>query len=50
MCAHCALLEYARRRILTDDDLGDLAADVRARGARAFALLEHGLRDYAPRL
>jgi AcrR family transcriptional regulator len=46
---HRALLDYVRRRILTDDDPGRLAADVRRVGIRAFTLLEHGLGDYAPR-
>ena len=45
--AHRALLEYARRRVLAGADLTGLAAEVRQHAAAAFALLEHGLRDYA---
>jgi AcrR family transcriptional regulator len=44
-----ALLDHVRRRILADDEPGRLAADVRELGRRAFALLEHGLGDYAVR-
>jgi AcrR family transcriptional regulator len=44
-----ALVDYTRRRVLADDEPARLAADVRKLGHRAFALLEHGLRDYAPR-
>jgi AcrR family transcriptional regulator len=46
---HQALIDYVRRRVLADDDLTGLAADVRKLAAGAFALLEHGLGDYAPR-
>lgn len=42
-----ALLDYARRRILADDDLAGLAADVRRLRTSAFALLEQGLARYA---
>jgi AcrR family transcriptional regulator len=42
-----ALIDYTRRRILADDEPARLAADVRRRAQRAFALLEHGLGDYA---
>ena len=45
--AQRALLEYARRRVLSGADLAGLAAEVRQHTAAAFALLEHGLRDYA---
>lgn len=38
-----------RRRILDDEKPGRLAADVCRLGKRAFALLEKGLGDYAPR-
>ena len=41
------LIDYVRRRVSTDDEPARLAADVRKLGQRAFALLEHGLRDYA---
>jgi AcrR family transcriptional regulator len=44
-----ALVDYTRRRVLADQDLARLAADVRAHGRRAFALLERGLGGYAPR-
>lgn len=43
---HRALVDYVRRRILADDQPARLAADVRKAGEPAFALLEHGLRDY----
>jgi AcrR family transcriptional regulator len=42
-----ALIDYTRRRVLADEELARLAADVRRLGQRAFALLEHGLGDYA---
>ncbi len=42
-----ALIDYTRRRVLADQQLGRLAADVRGLYQRAFALLEHGLGDYA---
>jgi AcrR family transcriptional regulator len=44
---HRALLDYVRRRVLADDEPGVLAADIRRLTTEAFALLEHGLRDYA---
>ena len=44
-----ALIDYTRRRVLADEEPARLAADVRGLGQRAFALLEHGLGDYAPR-
>jgi AcrR family transcriptional regulator len=47
--AQRALLEYARRRVLSGADLTGLAAEVRQHTAAAFALLEHGLRDYEVR-
>ena len=46
---HRALIDYVRRRVLADDEPKGLAADVRRLTAEAFALLEHGLRDYAAR-
>ena len=49
MGVHVALLEYVRDRLLADDHASTIAADVREHGARAFALLERGLRDFAPR-
>jgi AcrR family transcriptional regulator len=42
-----ALIDYTRRRVLADEELTRLYADVRRLGQRAFALLEHGLGDYA---
>ncbi|MBO0815767.1 MAG: TetR family transcriptional regulator [Actinobacteria bacterium] len=47
MGTHRALLDYARRRVLADDDLPGLAADIRRLGVSAFALLEQGLARYA---
>jgi len=44
---HRALVDYVRGRVLADDDLGRLAADVSRITSEAFALLERGLRDYA---
>ena len=44
-----ALVDYTRRRVLADEAPARLAADVRGLGQRAFALLEHGLGDYAPK-
>ncbi len=43
MGVHSALLSHARARLLADDRPTEIAADVRAYGERAFALLEHGL-------
>jgi len=46
---HRALIDHVRRRTLAgDDDPTRLARDLRARGKRAFQLLEAGLGDYAP--
>jgi AcrR family transcriptional regulator len=45
--AQRAVLEYARSRVLSGADLARLAAEVREHTAAAFALLEHGLGDYA---
>jgi len=42
-----ALVDYTRRRVLADEEPTRLAADVRGLYQRAFALLEHGLGDYA---
>ena len=45
---HRALIDHVRRRTLAaDDDPSRLARDLRARGKRAFQLLEDGLGDYA---
>lgn len=40
---HRALIELARSRVLADDRVAEIGADVRAEGSRAFALLERGL-------
>jgi len=42
-----AVIDYVRRRVGSGEDLSGLAADVRKLTAEAFALLEHGLGDYA---
>jgi len=44
---HRALIDYIRRRLASGDEPGGLAAEVRKLTAAAFALLEHGLGDYA---
>jgi AcrR family transcriptional regulator len=44
---HRALIDYVRRRVLDEDDVGGLAAEVRKLANAAFALLEHGLGAYA---
>ena len=44
-----ALLDDTRRRVLADEELTRLHADTRRLAQRAFALLEQGLGDYAPR-
>jgi AcrR family transcriptional regulator len=46
MGVHRALLDFVRRRVLADDNLTELEADVHALSARAFALLEDGLGGY----
>jgi AcrR family transcriptional regulator len=46
---HRALIDYVRRRVLGDEDLTGLAADLRKLTGAAFALLEDGLRDYGIR-
>ena len=43
------LIDYVRRRVLADEQLDRLPADVRRLGRRAFAALESGLGDYAPK-
>jgi AcrR family transcriptional regulator len=45
--AHRALIDYTRGRLLSGDELSGLAAEVRKLTTDAFALLEHGLGDYA---
>jgi AcrR family transcriptional regulator len=44
-----ALVDYTRRRVLTEQEPARLAADVRRHAERAFAVLEHGLGDYPAR-
>jgi AcrR family transcriptional regulator len=44
-----ALVDHTRRRVLTDDDPANLAAEIRALAERAFSLLEDGLGGYAAR-
>jgi hypothetical protein len=43
------IIEYVRGRVGSGEDLDGLAADVRKLTTGAFALLEHGLADYAVR-
>jgi AcrR family transcriptional regulator len=47
MGVHGALVDYARQRLLADDRPAAIMADLGTLGERAFALLEHGLADYA---
>jgi hypothetical protein len=49
MGVHRALIDLVRRRVLADEATDRLAADVRAYGAEAFALLARGLADYGVR-
>jgi hypothetical protein len=49
LMGHRALLDYVRRRVLADDDLTGLVAEVRQLAGEAFELLSGGLRDYAAR-
>jgi AcrR family transcriptional regulator len=44
-----ALVDHTRARVLANQDLGQLVADVRRAAQHAFAVLEHGLGDYAPK-
>ena len=44
---HRTLIDYTRRRMLSDEQPARLAADVRRVGEQGFALLERGLGDYA---
>jgi AcrR family transcriptional regulator len=46
MGVHRMLLGFVRRRVLADDNLAGLEADVQRLSARAFALLEDGLSGY----
>ncbi len=49
MGVHRAVLDYVRRRVLAHDRPERLATDVRRVTRRAFAVLEQGLAEYAPR-
>ncbi len=49
MAVHRVLIDYVRQRVLADDTLESLAADVQRLGGHAFALLERGLAGYAPK-
>jgi len=49
MGVHRALVSHARRRVIEGVRNPTLARDVRARGRRAVALLEHGLGGFAVR-
>jgi AcrR family transcriptional regulator len=49
MACHRSLIDFARRRALSQKSSADLAAQIRAAGERAVALLEGGLADYARR-
>jgi AcrR family transcriptional regulator len=44
---HRALIDFTRRRVLADDDLTGLAAEVQSQAEAAFDLLARGLGDYA---
>lgn len=46
---HRALVDLVRRRVLAEEGLESLAADVRAYCTAAFDRLADGLRDYAPK-
>jgi AcrR family transcriptional regulator len=47
MAFHRSLIEFARRRALSRTSSADLAAEIRAAGKHALALLEGGFADYA---
>lgn len=49
MSVHRALIGYVRQRVLADEAVDRLGADVRRVGKRAFAQLEKGLADFAPK-
>jgi AcrR family transcriptional regulator len=49
MGVHRTLIDHVRERVLADDRLEHLAADVRKLGESAFGLLEHGIGAYAPK-
>lgn len=45
--AQSALIAYVRQLVLADADPAEIAADLRQATSRAFAVLEHGLGEYA---
>ena len=49
MAFHRSLIDFARRRALSRKSSADLAAEIRAAGERALALLEGGLGEYGRR-
>jgi AcrR family transcriptional regulator len=49
MAFHRSLIDFARRQALSRRSGADLAAEIRAAGEQALALLEGGLADYAGR-
>jgi AcrR family transcriptional regulator len=49
MAFHRSLIDFARRRASSRKSSADLAAEIRAGGEQALALLEGGLADYARR-
>lgn len=49
MGVHRALVDFVRRRVLADGPPTGLVAELDAATARAFAALERGLGDYAPK-
>jgi len=46
---HRALIDYVRRRTLAGERAAVIAREVRRQAERAFAVLERGLGDYAPK-
>ena len=46
---HRSLLEYVRRRELAGAGIGEIARELPRQAEAAVALIERGLRDYAPR-
>jgi AcrR family transcriptional regulator len=49
MGAHRTLVAYVRNRVLSDEEHSRAASQFQAAAAHAFALLERGLGDYAPK-
>ena len=45
---HRALIDHVRRRVLSDEPVAGLTAEVQRLGRRALTTLERGLADYAP--